>query len=68
MKTFEAQVMVQNGNARINHTARVSAQNSFAAQQMLNAQYGANNVVSMPVEVQGSSGDDYDPAPWMKGF
>jgi len=67
MKTFEATVMVRNGNANIAHTARVTAQTSFSAREMLSAQYGANNVVTMPVEVS-SSGSSYDPAPWMQGF
>jgi len=67
MKTFQAQVMVRNGNALINHTAQVTAESSFAAQQLLNGQYGANNVVTMPSEVSSNS-SNYDAAPWMQGF
>ena len=64
MKTFEAKVYVRNGNSRIPHTVRFQAESSFAAQQMLSAQYGANNVISVPVEVN-SGGSNYNPAPWM---
>ena len=67
MKTFQAQVMVQNGNARINHTAQVTANNTFSALQMLQAQYGASNVVTQPVEVS-TGGSSHDAAPWMQGF
>jgi len=67
MKTWEAQVMVQNGNARINHTARVSADTVFSAQQLLSAQYGANNVMTQPTEVT-SGGSDYNASPWMLGL
>lgn len=67
MKTFSAQVYIKNGNAKIAHTIQFSASSSFAAQQMLTAQYGANNVITVPTEVSGS-GSDYNPAPWMKNF
>jgi hypothetical protein len=64
MKTWEAKVYVRNGNSRIPHTVRFQADSSFAAQQMLSAQYGMNNVISIPVEVR-SGGSNYNPAPWM---
>jgi hypothetical protein len=64
MKTYQAQVYVRNGNTRIPHTVQFNAESSFAAQQMLRAQYGANNVISVPKEVLGSAG--YNSAPWMK--
>jgi len=65
MKTFEATVMVRNGNSNIAHTVRITADNNFAARELFSAQYGASNVVSMPVEVK-SFGGSYDPAPWMR--
>jgi len=63
MKTFQAKVYVKNGNARVPHTVQFNAESSFAAQQMVQAQYGSANVISVPVEVKGSTG--YNPAPWM---
>lgn len=63
MKTFQAKVYVKNGYSRIPHTVQFHAETPFAAQQMLVAQYGANNVISVPVEVKGGSG--HNPAPWM---
>lgn len=67
MKTFSARVYVRNGNARIPHTVQFNAQSSFAAQQMLYAQYGRDNVISVPTEVTGS-GSTHNPAPWMKNI
>ena len=64
MKTYTAKVYVRNGSTRIPHTVQFQAESSFAAQQMVRAQYGANNVISVPTEV--SSGSTYNPAPWMK--
>lgn len=66
MKTFTAKVYVRNGPSRIAHTVQLNAESSFAAQQMLRAQYGANNVITVPTEVSGGSG--YNSAPWMKDF
>jgi len=63
MKTFTAKVYVKNGNSRIPHTVQFNAESSFAAQQMLSAQYGSSNIASIPVEVQ--SGSSYNSAPWM---
>ncbi len=65
MKTFTARVYVRNGNAKIAHTIQFPAESSFAAQQMLSAQYGLNNVITVPTEVKGST-STYDPAPWLK--
>jgi len=64
MKTYSARVYVRNGNSRVPHTVQFNAQSSFAAQQMLTAQYGANNVISVPTEISGhvSSGSK---SPWM---
>ena len=63
MKTFTAKVYVRNGVSRVPHTVQFNAETSFAAQQMLTAQYGANNVISVPTEVTSySSGGS---APWM---
>jgi hypothetical protein len=67
MKVFQARVYVRNGNARIPHTVQFNAETSFAAQQMIAAQYGANNVISIPVEVRGGSSLD-SRAPWMRDF
>jgi len=66
MKTWEVNVLIKNGNAKIPHTVHIIAQNSFAAKQQASAQYGSSNVVSIPVEVR--TGSNYDPAPWMKNF
>ena len=66
MKTFQAKVYVRNGSTRIPHTVQFNAESSFDAQQMLNGQYGSNNVISVPTEVKGSG--SYNPAPWMKKF
>lgn len=63
MKTFQARVYVKNGNARVPHTVQFTAQTSFAAQQMLVAQYGAGNVISVPTEVTGATGSNK--SPWM---
>jgi len=49
--TYEAIVKVQNGNASIPHTVRITADSSFSAQQLLRGQYGQNNVISMPIKV-----------------
>ena len=65
MKTFTAKVYVRNGSTRIPHTVQLNAESSFSAQQMLAAQYGANNVISIPTEVTGGSNNS---APWMKDF
>ena len=64
MKTFTAKVYVRNGSTRTPHTIQFNAETSFSAQQMLSAQYGANNIISVPTEVTGysSSGNN---APWM---
>jgi len=64
MKTFTAKVYVRNGSTRIPHTVQFSAESSFAAQQMLAGQYGANNVISVPTEVSSSGSSNH--APWMK--
>ncbi len=64
MKTFEANVMIQKNNARIPHVAQVQAQSVFSAKEMLEAQYGRGNVVSIPVEIS-TSGSSHNPAPWM---
>jgi len=57
-------VYVRNGNARVPHTVQFNAQSSFSAQQMLTAQYGPENVISVPTEVtsHATSGGS---APWM---
>lgn len=65
MKTWEAKVYVRSGNSRIPHTVRIKAQSSFAAREMFNAQYGANNVIGIPYEVK-SGGSKHNPAPWME--
>jgi hypothetical protein len=65
LKTFEAKVYVRNGNSRIMHTVRVQADSSFAAQQLLSAQYGQNNVVGVPTEVRNSN-STFVAAPWMR--
>jgi len=67
MQTYEAKVMVRNGNANIAHTVRIQAASPFGAQQLLTAQYGAGNVVTTPTAVSGGT-DGYNPAPWIKGF
>ena len=64
MKTFQAKVYVRQGNSRIPHVVQFNAQSSFAAQQMLIAQYGASNVISVPTEVKPGN-STYNPAPWM---
>ena len=63
MKTFSALVLIRNGNAEIPHTAHVTAASSFAAQQMLTAQYGQGNLLTVPTEVSG--GSTTNNAPWM---
>jgi len=63
MKTYQAKVYIRNGNSRIPHTVQFNAESSFAAQQMLSAQYGANNVLTVPIEVSG--GAKHNKAPWM---
>ena len=63
MKTFSARVYVRNGVSRVPHTVQFNAQTSFGAQQMLVAQYGADNVISVPVEVRGATGSTK--SPWM---
>ena len=63
MKTFQAKVYVKNGYSRVPHTVQFNAETPFAAQQMLVAQYGASNVISVPVEVKGSAANN--PAHWM---
>jgi hypothetical protein len=65
MKVFECKVYVKNGNSRIMHTVRVQADSSYAAQQLLGAQYGANNVVGVPVEVRNVS-SSYNPGSWIQ--
>jgi hypothetical protein len=64
MKTFSARVYVRNGNAKVPHTVQFNAQSSFAAQQMLTAQYGANNVISVPIEIT-SHATTGSKSPWM---
>lgn len=66
MKNFEGKVYVNQGNARVPHTVRLQAESSFAAQQMLKAQYGSSNVIMIPYEVSG--GSNYNPAPWMERY
>ena len=66
MRNFEAKVYVRQGNARIAHTVRLQAESSFSAQQMVSAQYGSANVITVPYEVSG--GSTYNPAPWMDKF
>jgi len=63
MKTFQAKIYVKNGYSKIPHTVQFNAETPFAAQQMLIAQYGANNVISVPIEVKATS--TYNSAPWM---
>lgn len=63
MKQFQARVYVKNGTSRVPHTVQLNAETSFSAQQMLVAQYGAGNIITIPVEVKGGSG--HNPAPWM---
>ena len=67
MKTFEATVYVKNGSTRIPHTTQVQAESSFSARELLDAQYGSENVVSIPTEVSTSS-SSHNSAPWMKDF
>ncbi len=67
MKTYEAKVYVKQGNARIPHTVQVQAESVFSAQQMIKAQYGANNVITIPYEVS-SGGSSFNSAPWMENF
>jgi len=64
MKTFQARVYVRNGNGRIAHLVQFEAESSFAAQQMLTAQYGADNIITVPVEVKPGSSSSGS-APWM---
>jgi len=63
MKTFTARVYVRNGVTRVPHTVQFNATSSFAAQQMLVAQYGQSNVISVPTEVTSSSATSK--SPWM---
>lgn len=63
MKTFQAKVYVRSGNARIPHTVRIDAATVFSAQQLLVGMYGAENVISVPIEVKGAAA--LNPAPWM---
>ena len=65
MKTYTARVYVRNGNARVPHTVQFNAETSFAAQQMLTAQYGANNVITVPTEVTGFASSGSGSSPWM---
>ncbi len=63
MKTFQAKVYVRNGTSRVPHVVQFNAESSFAAHEMLKAQYGASNVISVPVEIK--PGSSYNPSPWM---
>ena len=65
MKTYEATVMVQNGSSKIAHTVRVSSTSTFSAQQLLQAQYGSENLVSTPISVTSSPASTFDASPWM---
>ncbi len=65
MKTFSARVYVRNGNTKVPHVVQFNAQSSFAAQQMLAAQYGTENVISVPVEVTGYQSSGNSSSPWM---
>ena len=62
MKTYRAQVYVKSGASKLPHTVQVQATSAFSAQQMLQAQYGRENVLTIPTEVTGGSNKN---APWM---
>ncbi len=64
MKKFEVMVYVQNGNTRVPHVTHVQAESSFSAREMLSAQYGRENVISVPTEVKNNS-SGHNSAPWM---
>jgi len=66
LKSYEAKVYVRQGVARIPHTVQVAAESTFSAQQMLIAQFGSGNIITVPHEISGSS--TYNPAPWMDKF
>jgi len=66
MKTYEAKVYVKNGNAKIPHTTQIQAESTFSAQQLISSQYGAENVITTPVEVTQNNSNNS--APWMKDF
>ena len=57
MKTFEALVYVTQGNAKIPRKTHVRAGSSLAAQDLLEAQYGRENLISVLREVSAGTGD-----------
>lgn len=54
MNTYQARVQVPGaaGHWKMVVTVQVTAQNAIAARAIVDAQYGARNVVSMPVLVR----------------
>jgi len=65
MKQYKATVYVENGYSKIPHEVQVSAETPFAAKELLAAQYGRDNVISIPTEVTGQSSTN-NSAPWME--
>jgi len=69
MHTYEARVYITNGNSQIPHTVRIQADSVFSAQQMFQAQYGSNNVISIPIQIQDmGSGVQSGDSPWMQKY
>ena len=64
MKRFKATVYVENGYSRIPHEVQVTADSPFSAGELLAAQYGRENVISIPIEVSDQT-SDHNNAPWM---
>lgn len=64
MQVWEARVYVRNGYTRIQHTVRLQAETVVAAQQLLGAQYGPENVISVPVPLSASSSSGT--SPWIR--
>ena len=65
--TYQATVMIKspNGISNTAHQVRINADSVFSASQMLKAQYGSNNVISVPTEIQTNNSNSHNAAPWM---
>ena len=62
MKTFEALVYVTEGNAKIPRKTHVRAGTSLSAQELVEVQYGRENLISVPREVSaGTAGQKTSP-------
>jgi len=58
--TYEVIVRIKNGSSNTSHTVRLNAESVFAASMMAKAQYGGNNVLTIPKEINGSGTSNYD--------